>query len=101
MLVRATKGNGYRGDIAVDDFRIRDGACPAEGDCDFEHADLCDWQQETKDDKFDWIIGSGKTGSWFTGPKIDHTTQSSGGMSLEKFASGNVSVTTLLFLGER
>ena len=53
------------------------------GDCDFEHADTCDWQQETKGDQFDWIIGSGRTGSLFTGPSIDHTTQSSGGLSIQ------------------
>lgn len=80
VIVRATKGNGYQGDIAVDDFRIRDGICPAKGDCDFEHVDFCDWKQESSSsDDFDWIIGSGRTASVFTGPSIDHTTQSSGG----------------------
>ena len=57
---------------------MRDGNCPAMGDCDFEHVDFCDWQQETSDN-FDWIIGAGKTLSSFTGPSIDHTTQSSSG----------------------
>lgn len=78
LLVRGTKGKGYKGDIAVDDFRIRDGSCPAMGDCDFEHVDFCDWQQESSDD-FDWIIGAGKTTSWLTGPSVDHTTQSASG----------------------
>ncbi|XP_057298293.1 MAM and LDL-receptor class A domain-containing protein 2-like isoform X2 [Hydractinia symbiolongicarpus] len=78
MVVRGTKGQGYQGDIAVDDFRIREGSCPALGDCDFEHIDFCSWTQE-KSDKFDWIIGSGATTSVFTGPQVDHTTQTSGG----------------------
>ena len=33
-------------------------------------------------DTFDWIIGSGGTQSYFTGPKTDHTTQSTGGNRL-------------------
>ena len=81
MIIEARRGNGPYGDIAVDDFRIRDGACPAEGDCDFEHLDFCSWSQDTgSNDTFDWIIGSGRTGSHFvTGPSIDHTTNSAGG----------------------
>ena len=78
IIVRGVKGQGYQGDIAVDDFRIRDGACPAIGDCDFEHRDFCSWEQESSD-RFDWIIGSGTTSSVFTGPSIDHTTQTNGG----------------------
>ena len=80
IIVQGKKGNGVRGHIAVDDFRIRDGGCPAQGDCDFEHVDMCAWQKETAGNAtFNWIIGSGRTGSIFTGPTIDHTTQSAGG----------------------
>lgn len=90
MHIEARRGNGPFGDIAVDDFRVRDGACPAEGDCDFEHLDFCSWTQETGksffNDTFDWIIGSGKTSSYFTGPSIDHTTQSAGGNYSRSFS---------------
>ncbi|XP_047128245.1 MAM and LDL-receptor class A domain-containing protein 1 isoform X1 [Hydra vulgaris] len=78
IIVRGVKGQGYQGDIAVDDFRIREGACPAVGNCDFEHIDFCSWEQENSD-HFDWIIGSGATSSTFTGPSTDHTTQTNGG----------------------
>ena len=79
MVFEAIKGTSFTGDIAIDDFKIRDGACPAPGDCDFEDADMCSWTNGRADD-FDWIIGRGGTPSFFTGPSIDHTTGTGAGV---------------------
>ena len=80
------KGKSWAGDIAVDDIHIREGACPAEGDCDFEFPGFCSWEQSKTDD-FDWIIGQGSTASYFTGPKTDHTTGTGIGRSYIKSIS--------------
>lgn len=41
ILVEGVVGNGYMGDIALDDFSFNDGSCPTTNQCDFEQADLC------------------------------------------------------------
>ena len=77
-MFEAIKGTSFTGDIAIDDFKMRDGACPGPGDCDFEDADTCSWTNSRADD-FDWIIGKGDTPSSFTGPKVDHTKGTAAG----------------------
>eukprot|EP00794_Sanderia_malayensis_P017044 gene17044-18759_t len=74
----AIKGSSFTGDIAIDDFKIKAGSCPAPGDCDFEDADMCTWTN-SKADEFDWILGQASTNSWLTGPATDHTTQTASG----------------------
>ena len=44
--------------------------------CDFEPG-FCHYLQRKSDD-FDWTRKSGKTLSWGTGPKFDHTTEKAG-----------------------
>eukprot|EP00795_Rhopilema_esculentum_P012712 gene12712-3431_t len=78
MVFEAVKGSSFTGDIAIDDFKIRDGACPNPGDCDFEDGDTCSWTNSQADD-FDWIVGRGGTPSFLTGPRIDHTTGTGAG----------------------
>ena len=58
-----------------------------EAECTFEAtgaAQFCRWTQVTGSsaDQFDWSIGSGSTPSVQTGPKTDHTLQTSKGMFL-------------------
>ena len=77
-MFEAIKGTSFTGDIAIDDFKVRDGACPGPGDCDFEDADTCSWTN-SRADNFDWIIGKGDTPSSFTGPKVDHTKGTAAG----------------------
>lgn len=40
--------------------------------CNFE-SDLCTWTQDAKD-QFNWKRQTGSTGSFGTGPSVDHTT---------------------------
>jgi len=74
------RGNGYKGDIAIDDITVVNygGSCgirPANAlprSTNFELG-LDRWKQSTTDD-FDWSRSKGKTGSANTGPTVDHTT---------------------------
>jgi hypothetical protein len=77
VALEAMAGGGVRGDIAIDDVSLLDGACPAPGSCDFEK-DLCTWTNDNADD-FDWSRNSGSTGSQGTGPNGDHTLGTAAG----------------------
>ncbi|CAF1593620.1 unnamed protein product, partial [Adineta ricciae] len=61
--------------IGVDDVLLTLGYCPPPINCDFEGPDICSWTQ-MKDDTFDWLLQSGATDSFGTGPTVDHTTNS-------------------------
>ena len=65
-------GQGYKGDIAIDDITNSQGACPPPGSCNFE-TDLCTWTNSRTGDDFDWERSQGSTGSQNTGPKTDHS----------------------------
>ena len=49
------------------------------GACDFESQSFCTWNQVPNKfntsgyDDFDWVLGSGSTPSYGTGPTVDHT----------------------------
>ncbi|XP_055957693.1 MAM and LDL-receptor class A domain-containing protein 2 [Patella vulgata] len=75
VVFEGVVGNGYLGDIAIDDISVVDGACADQGECDFEK-DFCTWRNQQVGDNFDWIIGQGQTSSRTTGPITDHTVQS-------------------------
>ena len=64
---------------------ITDGPCPDPGNCDFER-DLCGYTNRQNIDNFDWMLGSGKTASVYTGPKTDHTLGDANGKMLVFFA---------------
>lgn len=74
-------GSGFKGDIAIDDIRIDDGACPAAGSCNFEK-DLCDWTNSNAGDDFDWERAQGSTVTTGTGPQTDHTLNTAYGTYL-------------------
>lgn len=46
-------------------------SAPTPYDCNFEN-NLCTWSQDIMD-KFDWTRSQGPTGSYQTGPVVDHT----------------------------
>lgn len=76
------RGTDYQGDIAIDDISFTSGGrcrpSPSRAmpfDCNFE-AGLCSWTQ-SRADRFDWTRHRGATGSFLTGPSIDHTTGTS------------------------
>ncbi|XP_060564981.1 MAM and LDL-receptor class A domain-containing protein 1-like [Ruditapes philippinarum] len=65
-------GNGYQGDISIDDISMTNSACKLPGNCDFEGG-LCTWTNPGGIDNFDWVLGRGSTASQLTGPSTDHT----------------------------
>lgn len=104
IVFEGIRGNGYQGDIAIDDVLITNGGCailpakanpnqptattpavttpftlpptvpPSLYNCDFEKG-LCNYTQEHITDVFNWTRHQGSTGSGGTGPTKDHTKQ--------------------------
>ncbi|XP_070567019.1 MAM and LDL-receptor class A domain-containing protein 2-like [Ptychodera flava] len=101
LIIQGVCGNGYTGDIAIDDIYFTSSGCsiqppvatpapltsaspvtqlttrsgtypPTQWDCNFESS-FCTWTQAT-DDEFDWTRQQGSTVSVDTGPAYDHTT---------------------------
>ena len=71
----------FLGDIAIDDIAFVDctpGAENSPASCDFEGG-LCSLQHVTSNVDFNWERNKGGTGSYDTGPKTDHTTNSAEG----------------------
>ena len=52
----------------------------SQGNCNFDAGTMCSWRN-LRTNNFDWLIGSGKTGSQYTGPSSDHTQGSSTGQT--------------------
>ena len=104
IVFEGVRGNGFRGDIAIDDVLFTNRDCtilpakanpnkatsttpapttrftlpptvpPSIYNCDFE-SDLCNYTQEVITDVFNWTRHQGGTGSSGTGPVMDHTKQ--------------------------
>ncbi len=55
--------------IGIDDVILTLGYCPPPVNCNFESGTMCSWTQ-LKDDDFDWLLQSGETESFGTGPII-------------------------------
>ncbi|EDV21956.1 uncharacterized protein TRIADDRAFT_59472 [Trichoplax adhaerens] len=89
IIFQATKGNGFTGDIGLDDISFYDGVCngtvlppPIQPtavvsnspyNCNFSNGNLCLWKQSTNDN-FDWSLRKGSTTSVGLGPQYDHTS---------------------------
>lgn len=71
LSFEAIKGNGWSGDIALDDVKLSFGPCALSPECTFDY-DFCGWRQDDSDD-FDWNRNANMTGSLKTGPSRDHT----------------------------
>ena len=71
--MEAIRGGDYNSDIAIDDIHFHRGACIPKGDCDFEDGNACGYENLLTN-KIDWLVYSGATPSFNTGPSIDHTT---------------------------
>ena len=64
----------FQGDIAIDDIKIENRACPPIGFCDFESKQIfCSWSNIEGNDDFDWEEGGKDTGLLGLGPAVDHT----------------------------
>ena len=55
--------------IGIDDITLTLGFCPPPINCDFESGDICSWTQ-LKNDAFDWLLESGETDTFGTGPIV-------------------------------
>eukprot|EP00118_Oscarella_pearsei_P003168 m.13253 g.13253 ORF g.13253 m.13253 type:complete len:3799 (+) comp24600_c0_seq1:127-11523(+) len=85
--IRGTIGNGFAGDIAVDDFSLTKDcgdvvhrptqAAQKPSSCNFEQ-DFCGYKNAFLND-IDWASHAGFTASSGTGPNYDHTFQNSSG----------------------
>ncbi|XP_053390246.1 uncharacterized protein LOC128553151 isoform X2 [Mercenaria mercenaria] len=69
IAFEGVRGDGSKGDIAVDDISIIPSLCSL--DCDFDDG-FCNWMQDDGDD-FDWTLQRGPTETSNTGPEADHT----------------------------
>ena len=79
----------FLGDIAIDDIQFVDctpGAENSPASCDFEGG-ICSLQHVTANVDFNWERNKGGTGSWKTGPTMDHTTNSADGYYIYTEAS--------------
>ena len=65
--------------IAIDDVRITKGACPEQGNCNFEDATLCEYRNMEGTD-LKWFARKGYgPNTIYTGPDYDHTYGNSQG----------------------
>ncbi|XP_072036874.1 MAM and LDL-receptor class A domain-containing protein 1-like [Amphiura filiformis] len=92
VVFEAMQGDGYRGDIAIDDIKIVADVCPGEHHvhnyssitCDFEEAEICYYEQENTADDIDWAWINGDSASHRlpVGPSTDHTLKNEIGFYL-------------------
>nr|XP_054755839.1 MAM and LDL-receptor class A domain-containing protein 1-like [Lytechinus pictus] len=95
LVFEGTTGIHMRDDIAIDDVIVNEGQrCglvvinppttvpPTTNNinCDFENTNdaMCGWSQSIRDG-FDWVLYSGETPAYNTGPSVDHTLQTDQG----------------------
>ncbi|XP_025084901.1 MAM and LDL-receptor class A domain-containing protein 1-like [Pomacea canaliculata] len=73
IIIEATRGTTFLGDIAIDDINFSNRPCTSADTvhlCDFEDKELCGFAQD-KNDSFDWTWKT--AGTDFIGPSVDHT----------------------------
>ncbi|XP_071499310.1 MAM and LDL-receptor class A domain-containing protein 1-like [Diadema antillarum] len=79
IIFESVVGESYRGDVAIDDVTFEDSPCPLETlMCTFEDKRICGFTQDRTDD-FNFYWWKGRTWSWGTGPRYDHTFKNSSG----------------------
>ncbi|GFS37327.1 MAM and LDL-receptor class A domain-containing protein 2 [Trichonephila inaurata madagascariensis] len=94
LEIEAEGGNGFAGDIAIDDIAMNLGACPGVDMCDFESS-LCGWKIEpSKKGKFSWQRGV----SLNKGPAQDHTTNTKVGYYLQAVADPGAETEEVTYL---
>lgn len=79
-MIEGIRGGNFNSDIALDELMFTDGACVPRGDCDFEDKNACGYVNDGTNN-LDWLVYSGSTPSYNTGPTIDHTTKTTSGMN--------------------
>ncbi|XP_035213735.1 MAM and LDL-receptor class A domain-containing protein 1-like, partial [Stegodyphus dumicola] len=80
--IEAKGGNGFAGDIAIDQIVMSLGACPQQDMCDFESS-LCGWTVEAnRKGNYYWQRGA----NLIKGPDRDHTTRTEAGYYLQAYS---------------
>ncbi|XP_019616525.1 PREDICTED: MAM and LDL-receptor class A domain-containing protein 1-like [Branchiostoma belcheri] len=86
VVFEAVRGNGFRGDIAIDDVTVSDECVPipttvlptttpfpdSSAFCTFELSSICGYRQDIHDSA-EWTWHQGHTSTGDTGPGVDHT----------------------------
>ena len=80
LVTQASLITESKGVIALDDFIVKAGACPARHTCDFEDHLMCNWQQDPEAPN-DWYLVRGSD-LVPNAPGYDHTYQTSYGSFL-------------------
>lgn len=60
VVFEALRGDGFRGDIALDDIKFFVGSCPTTAICDFEEKTICGFEHDPTAD-FEWRRNQGNT----------------------------------------
>ncbi|XP_077162245.1 apical endosomal glycoprotein isoform X2 [Paroedura picta] len=71
VFVAEGAGGGSSSYIAIDDFHVKEGACPKSGSCDFESG-MCGWSKPLGD-WYSWDWKEGATPLRSPSPREDHT----------------------------
>eukprot|EP00057_Strongylocentrotus_purpuratus_P018006 XP_011672480.1 PREDICTED: MAM and LDL-receptor class A domain-containing protein 2 [Strongylocentrotus purpuratus] len=69
IIFEGVRGNGFSGDIALDDITFHPGSCPTPNVCDFENGEC--YYSQTSPDQFDWEVIQADSQS--AAPAIDNT----------------------------
>eukprot|EP00057_Strongylocentrotus_purpuratus_P018003 XP_011672477.1 PREDICTED: MAM and LDL-receptor class A domain-containing protein 1-like [Strongylocentrotus purpuratus] len=77
VYLEGKAGDGYQGDIAIDDIAFNYGDCPTLLFCDFQADDACGYANDDTD-MMDWTRDRGMT-SEVTLPSVDHTSGTADG----------------------
>ncbi|XP_067126410.1 MAM and LDL-receptor class A domain-containing protein 1-like isoform X1 [Centruroides vittatus] len=83
----AVPGDGFAGDIALDEIGLIVGRCSKYELCDFE-SDVCGWTQKETSSDYYWLRGRNLK----NGPKFDHTTGTEYGYYLQAKANTTVKI---------
>ena len=97
IAFEGTVGQGYAGDIAIDDIKLQPGTCPPPGSCNFEY-DTCGYFNVHDIDNFDWLRSAGGTITTGTGPAVDHTTNSDAGEMVDLVCSARAIVDFMMIV---
>lgn len=69
IIIEGSVGNGFVGDMAIDDISLVSGACPSSNPCNFESQ--CTWINGVNQVTAKWVVIPANLGAAFNGPNAD------------------------------